>query len=299
MKATNENTTYKPWHWIIVVLLALTWGSSFILMKKSLIGLLPFQVAALRIAITSIALLPFTILNFRKVERSKIKYIVLSGLMGSGIPAFFFATAQMHLNSSLAGVLNSLTPVWALFLGMLFFKLKTSFKQIVGILLGFCGAASLVVFGHHNNSLNSEISYAFLIVIATFCYGLNLNILRTYLVGINPLSIASLSFFFIGIPACIYLVGFTDLFERINTNPATLPSLAYISILGIVGTATASIVFYYLVQKTSTLFGAVTTYFIPVVAVGWGFFDNEPITIVHFIGLGLILFGVWMVTRKK
>jgi drug/metabolite transporter (DMT)-like permease len=294
-----ENTTYKPWHWLVVALLALTWGSSFFLMKKSLVGLMPFQVAALRIAITSIALLPFTILNFRKVEPSKIKYIVLSGLMGSGIPAFFFATAQMHLNSSLAGVLNSLTPVWALFLGMLFFKMKTSFNQILGILLGFCGAASLVIFGHHSNSLNSEISYALLIVFATFCYGMNLNILKTYLVGINPMSIASMSFFFIGIPACIYLVGFTDLFHRIQSNPNTIPSLGYISILGVVGTATASIVFYYLVQKTSTLFGAITTYFIPVVAVGWGIYDSEPITFMHFIGLGLILFGVWMVTRKK
>jgi drug/metabolite transporter (DMT)-like permease len=295
----KETTLYKPWHWIIVALLALTWGSSFYLMKKSLVGLLPFQVAALRISITAIALLPFTILNFRKIERSKIKYIVLSGLMGSGIPAFFFATAQMHLNSSLAGVLNSLTPVWALFLGIVFFKMKTSAQQIIGILLGFFGAASLVVFGHHNNSLNSELQYALLIVIATFCYGMNLNILRTYLGGISPTSIASLSFFFIGIPAIIYLVGFSDLLERIHTNPKTLPSLGYISILGIVGTATASIVFYYLVQKTSTLFGAVTTYFIPVVAVGWGFYDNEPITYIHFIGLGLILFGVWMVTRKK
>jgi drug/metabolite transporter (DMT)-like permease len=296
LKTTTE---YKAWHWIVVALLALTWGSSFILMKRSLVGLLPFQVAALRITITAIALLPFTILNFRKVEPQKIKYIILAGLLGSGIPAFFFTTAQMHLNSSMAGVLNSLTPVWALFLGMMFFKMKTSGLQIAGIFIGFCGAASLVVFGHHGGSLHTEIKYALLIVFATFCYGLNLNILRKYLVDVSPTSIASLSFFFIGIPAAIYLIGFTDLIYRIKTNPETLTSLGYIGILGVVGTATASIVFYILVQKTSTLFGAVTTYFIPVVAVAWGLLDKESITYIHFIGLGLILFGVWMVTRKR
>jgi drug/metabolite transporter (DMT)-like permease len=128
---------------------------------------------------------------------------------------------------------------------------------------------------------------------------MNLNILRNYLTGINPIHLAALSFFFIGIPASIYVLGFTDLLTRINTNPETTTSLIYITILAVVGTAIASVVFYTLVQKTSTLFGAVTTYFIPVVAVMWGAIDGEQITYIHFIGLGLILFGVWMVTRKK
>jgi drug/metabolite transporter (DMT)-like permease len=284
---------------MVVALLALTWGSSFILMKRSLVGLLPFQVASLRISITALVLLPFSIACFRKVDPKNFKYIIFSGLMGSGIPAFFFATAQMHLSSSLSGVLNALTPVWAMFIGIVVFKTKTTKFQFAGILVGFLGAVSLVIFGHHTNGINSEIHYALFIVIATFCYGMNLNILRNYLTGINPIHLAALSFFFIGIPASIYVLGFTDLLTRINTNPETATSLIYITILAVVGTAIASVVFYTLVQKTSTLFGAVTTYFIPVVAVMWGAIDGEQITYIHFIGLGLILFGVWMVTRKK
>ncbi len=297
----QKESSFNTLRWLIVAALALTWGSSFILMKHGLVGLLPVQVASLRICITALALLPFTITHFRKVEKSKIKFVVFSGLLGSGIPAFLFATAQTHLNSSLAGVLNTLTPVWALFLGIVLFKLKTTWLQIAGILVGFFGAASLVLFAHHSaqQTLNSDMKYALLIVLATCMYGFNLNIMRKYLLGVKPIEIASLAFFFISLPVVVYLFGFTDFVERLNTNPQALPSLGFVSILAVVGTAIASLVFYWLVQKTSTLFAAITTYFIPVVAVIWGAIDGESITYLHFVGLGLILLGVWMVTFKK
>jgi drug/metabolite transporter (DMT)-like permease len=290
---------FQVLRWLIVALLAITWGSSFILMKKSLVGLSAVEVASLRICITAVALLPFTILHFKKIPKSKIKFIALSGLLGSGIPAFLFATAQSHISSSVAGVLNSLTPVWALTLGILFFKLKTSWLQIVGIITGFLGAISLLIFGNHHQSFQTEFGYAMLIVIATCMYGANLNLLKLKLADISPFEIAALAFFFISIPVLIYLFCFSDFVFRLQTNPKALPSLGFVSVLAIVGTATASVVFYWLVQKTSTLFGAITTYFIPIVAVIWGAIDGESIGLMHLLGLCFILLGVWMVAKRK
>jgi drug/metabolite transporter (DMT)-like permease len=292
----SKENKHQLINWLIVAALALTWGSSFILIKRSLVGLQFIQVACLRISVTMVVLLPFTLFHIRKIPIKKIPILTLSGLLGSGIPAFLFASAQQHLDSSVAGVLNALTPVWALVLGIVIFKIPTTLTQILGILLGFAGAVSLIL--SKGVTLDREhIQYIVYLLIATACYGANLNILRKYLQDLEPVQIASVAFFIIGIPALIILFN-TDFVSRIATMPEARTSLMYVSLLGLLGTAAASIVFYILIQRTSTLFGAITTYFIPVVAVAWGVIDSEPISYVHAIGLLLILAGVYLATRK-
>jgi drug/metabolite transporter (DMT)-like permease len=283
-------------NWLIVAALALTWGTSFLLIKKSLVGLQHNQVACLRISITMLVLLPFSFYHFKNIPLKKIPILTISGLFGSGIPAFLFASAQQHLDSSVAGVLNALTPVWAMVLGIVFFQMKTTWSQIVGIMLGFAGAVCLILIKGLKFDI-SHFQYVFYILFATACYGANLNILRKYLSDLDPIQIASMAFLIIGIPALILLFN-TDFVYRISTSPAARISLGYVTILGLMGTAAASIVFYMLIKRTSTLFGAITTYFIPVVAVIWGVMDGEPISWAHGIGLLLILGGVYMATRK-
>ncbi len=293
---SNKSPNFVLVNWLIVIALALTWGSSFILIKRSLVGLQQIQVACLRISITMLVLLPFTLYHFRYIPLKKIPILTLSGLLGSGIPAFLFAAAQQHLDSSVAGVLNALTPVWALVLGIIIFKLPTTIAQVIGILLGFVGAVCLVLVKGFKFDM-AHLQYVFYILLATACYGANLNILRKYLKELAPLQIASVAFLIIGIPALVILFN-TDFIFRITHSDKALTSLGYVSILALLGTATASIVFYMLVQRTSTLFGAITTYFIPVVAVLWGVIDGEPIGWIHAVGLSLILAGVYMATRK-
>ncbi len=254
------------------------------------------QVAALRISITMLVLLPFAFIHFHKIPKSKLKYVVLSGFLGSGIPAFLFTAAQTRLDSSMAGVLNTLTPVWALFIAMFFFKMKAKAMQIMGIVIGFVGAVSLIIF-HKGGVDNKNLPYASLIVVATFMYGMNLNLLRNYLKEIHPLHLASVAFVIIGILSTAYLLT-TDFLARINHEPAARQAIIYVIILAVAGTGLASIVFYYLAQRTSTLFAAITTYFIPVVAVGWGALIGESVGIMHLLGLALILLGVFMVTKN-
>ncbi len=284
-------------NWVIICILALTWGSSFVLMKKGLMAFKPDQVAALRICLTSIVLFPLAIFHLKKINFSTFIKITISGLLGSGIPAFFYTAALQHLDSGIGGVLNTLTPLWALVLGILIFKDRPSKQQIIGIVIGFFGAVILILF--KKSGVNFEnLEYAFLILIATFCYGLNLNVLKNYLQGVSPVTITSIAFMCIGPIAALYL--FSTNFEYVLLHhPKAMQSLFYIIVLAVGGTALATVVFYYLIQKTDALFASVTTYFIPVVAVLWAIVAHEPVGWSHAVGLLSILFGVYLVNIKK
>ena len=102
----------KIWHWIVLAILSLIWGTSYILMKKGLESFSSLQVGSLRILITFICLLPIAIRNLHHLNRTNILSIIIIGLFGSVFPAFLFPLAETKISSSLAGMLNSLSPVF-------------------------------------------------------------------------------------------------------------------------------------------------------------------------------------------
>src|ERR1700712_2668949 len=110
-------------NWTLFILLALVWGSSFILMKKGAEQLNGWQIGSIRIFTSGIVFLPYALLQIRKLPRNKLPVIFLTGLLGNLFPAFLFATAiQRRVESSFAGILNSLTPLFVILIGVFFFK---------------------------------------------------------------------------------------------------------------------------------------------------------------------------------
>ena len=285
----------KIWQWIVLLVLSLIWGSSFILMKKGLDAFTSNQVAAFRIFISFLAFLPIAIKHFNKLKKENIISLLIIGFIGSAIPAFLFTKAQTRIDSSLAGILNSLTPMFTLFVGLLFYKSKLLSINIAGILLGLIGAIGLVNNGQ--NILAGDNSYAIFIVIATIFYGISANEIKFKLPGMSGIAIAALSFFFIGPFAGIYLL-FTDFSGAINSG-VFLPSLGYIAILAIFGSFFAVMLFNTLIKYTSAIFGASVTYFIPIIAIMWGILDDEPFTFNHLLWFMVIIVGVYLVNKQK
>lgn len=282
--------------WIIFAGLCFIWGSSFILMKQSLEVLGSFEVASLRIASAGLVLTPFFINSWRRIPRGKILLVFVSGLMGSLFPAYFFCVAQEHVESSLAGSLNALTPIFVIVLGALFFRTRTATGQVLGILLSFCGSILLYA-GHSGFSIDSGIFYAFLILLATLAYGINVNLVNRYLTGISSADIAVVAIVLIAIPASIVL-GFTDFFGRDAGNPGYQEAVFYTILLGVLGTSLASVIFYMLIKRSGPVFSSMVTYGIPVVANFWGFVFGERVGLWQILCLGLILAGVFLATRK-
>ncbi len=281
--------------WLVLALLALTWGSSYILIKKGLVAFSPEQLASLRISISALAFLPFFLTRFNKIHWKRWGYLIVVGLSGSGIPAFLFAIAQTKLSSSLTGVLSSLTPLFTLAIGVLAFGVSFVSSKAIGVLLGLAGAISLIFFGDEGG-ISESIGCGILVILACACYALSSNTVKTYLQDMSAITISSVSFTIIGFPAVIYLF-FTDFVEVLSYKEHAWASLGYVTILSIAGTVIASILFYRLVQMTDAVFASTVSYLIPIIALLWGIVDGELITIYHLLGMGLILFGVY-ISRK-
>ncbi|MEI6854353.1 MAG: DMT family transporter [Bacteroidota bacterium] len=281
-------------NWAFLTILVLVWGSSFILMKKGLEAYSYQQVALLRLAITGLFLLPFAIRSIRKVNLKKLGLMTIVGIVGNGIPAFLFTKAETGIDSSLAGILNSLTPLFTLIVGLLFFKTKTKWYNVLGVGIGLGGTVGLMsVFG--NKSLEFNFTYGIYVIIATLLYAINLNVLKKFLKDVDAITITSYAFLTIGMPSLIYLFAQTDFITVIQTHPNALSGLGYIAILGIVGSALAVILYNKLIKTSGVLFAASVTYLMPIVAVFWGIADGERFEAVYIIWIMVILLGVFLV----
>lgn len=282
--------------WLLLLLLALIWGSSFLLMKKGLLVFSPDQLAALRIGVAGLVLLPWLTQRIKTVQRQHLIKLFSVGLVGSFIPAFLFAFGQTQLASGVTGVLNTLTPLATLVISVMLFKQPSRLQQWLGVLMGLFGAILLV---SANGSGDMQVnSYALLIVAATVCYGINLNVIKHKITDLSALTITGVSLFLMAPAAFIYLFVFTPFTHQID-QPQFSSALTAVLLLAIVGTAAALVIFNTVVKITDTTFASSVTYLIPIVALILGVLDGEPFYIEHALGMAAILSGVWIANRKK
>jgi len=286
----------RSFQYTILFLLALIWGSSFILMKIGLRSFSSNQAAAIRILLASLVLLPLALKNLRHLKRKDIPGLLVAGFIGSFIPAFLFTKAQTRVDSSIAGMLNSLTPIFTLFVGMLFFRTKSGWRQVLGLLLGLSGAIWLISLGE-GLSFRKINTYALFIVLATLFYGISANTIKATLTHLSGIQITSLSFMILWVPALAFLLS-TDL-QPVFQNSNWPVHFAALAVLGIIGTAMAMILMNSLIRYTPAIFTTSVTYIIPIFAIGWGILDGEKITLLHVACMALILAGVYLINLKK
>ena len=287
----------ETWAWCILIFLSLIWGTSFILIKKGLKVFSSDELGAVRITIACLSLLPFALRNIKKVPQAKWKYLVGSGLVGNLFPAFLFAYAETRLASGLAGVLNSLTALFTLLIGALFFQQRITALRTAGILIGIGGTA-ILIFGGKAQDNSANALFGIYVVIATLMYGLSLNLIKYRLHGIPALAMASLALLSVGPPAFIYLCT-TAFFYKLAHVPGAYEALLYIALLAVFSTAIGLVLYNRLIHLTTTLFASSSTYLMPIVALLWGVLDGESIYLIHYIGMAVILVGVFIVNRAR
>jgi len=287
------NPVYQKW--VLLGILTLTWGSSFILIKQGLVVYTPMEVGALRLCVAGLALVFFGVRSFKHIPKKLLPWVVVGGGMGNFIPMFLFPLAQERVSSSMAGILDSLVPMFVLLFGFLFFGVKSRAWQVIGAVIGFVGAAMLM--GGDADDGKSDVFHSLLIVLATAFYGMNGLIINRYLSGIPSFKLSA-AVFTIWFGPSLIILGFSGFFSTFTGTSAQWQGLGYVAILGLVGTALAMILFYKLLQLTSALFASTVTYLIPIVAVMWGVLDGERLGWSHALGGLLILIGVYLIQRK-
>ncbi|PVY38218.1 EamA-like transporter family protein [Pontibacter virosus] len=254
------------------------------------------ELGAIRIAIAFLTLAPFAIIHIRQVEPHRWKYLLGSGLLGNLFPAFLFAYAETQLASGLAGVLNSLTALFTLLVGAMFFQQAITWMRMLGIIIGIAGTAILIFSGGDTNMDNTF--YGIYIVIATICYGGSVNIIKHRLQGMKPLVMSSMALLTVGPLAIVYMFT-TDTVYKLQHTPGAWEAFMYIAILAVFSTAVGLVLFNKLIHMSTTLFASSSTYLIPIVALMWGVLDGEVIHLWHYVGMIIILAGVFIVNRAK
>ncbi|MDG2357719.1 MAG: EamA family transporter [Polaribacter sp.] len=283
--------------WVYLIVLSIVWGSSFILIKKALIGVTPIQIGALRMIFTSIFMLLFAFPSIKKIKKKHWKYLMYTALTGTFIPGFLFAFAISNIDSSIVSILNSFTPFNTLIFGALVFGFSFKKNQLTGILVGLFGTLILILKGADLHP-SQNYWYAFLVIIASVGYAFNANMVKKYLLDLDALAITTGNFLLLIIPATIVL-SFTDFFTTYKATEIQLKSLGYIAILSIVGTGIAKTIYNKLVQISDPVFSSSVTYLIPIVAIIWGIFDGETLSFIQVLGAVIILFGVYLVNASK
>lgn len=267
-------------------------------MKKALLGVTPIQLGALRMIFTAVFLLSIAPKSLKKIQKKHYKYIVYTALAGTFIPGFLFAFAITSIDSSIVSILNSLTPFNTLIFGAIIFGFSFKRMQLVGILIGLVGTLILILKGAALNP-NQNYWYALLIIVASFGYALNANMVKKYLYDLNALSIVTGNFLLLIIPAIIVL-SCTDFFTTFSFKDKVLmQSLGYLAILSVVGTGIAKTIYNKLVHISDPVFSSSVTYLIPIVAIFWGMLDGEKLSMLQIVAGVIILLGVYLVNKKK
>lgn len=293
--------------WFYLLILSVIWGSSFILIKKGLVGLTDYQLGSLRIVLTSLFLFSVGFKSIKQIQKSHWIWIIITGFTGTFFPAFLFAIAQNHIDSGITSVLNSTVPLNTLIVGALLFGIGVTRRQTLGVIIGLIGTMLLIVSGFlmtQNEvvvagTLESQnYAYGGLIILATLGYAFNVNIIKKYLGNMSALAVTTGNFLIIFLPALVILY-FTGFFETILEDRTMQISFGYVAILALFGTAIAKVLFNKLVQIASPVFASSVTYTMPIVAVMWGIIDGEQFGWLQIVAAAIILFGVYLSNRKN
>lgn len=289
----TNGTAVSKMEWIVFVILAFIWGASFILIKKSLISFSSGDVGLLRITISGLTFLPFLFFSKFRLPLRKWPLAILISIVGNGIPAFMYAAAETRLGSAVTGVLNSLSPIFALIIGVLFFKLVMNRNHLLGIFFGCAGLITLVI----SEDDWSVSAYIIFIILATLCYGLSANLVKYFAGDLNPIAISATGF--VCLTALMLPVGFiTGTFPKLVSPDTQSVALVALIVLSLFGTVLANVMFYWLIQRSGVMFSTAIAYAMPVMAIVWGSLDEEKFTWLHGIGFAFILTAIYTLRKK-
>ena len=276
--------------WVLLVLLSVIWGSSFILIKKSMEHFNPYEVGALRVLIAGIILLPLAILNIRKFPKKHLKWLILAALTGNFIPMFLFPIAETEVSSSIAGIINSMMPIFVIIVGALLWKFQTTKRQVIGVIISFTGACILAFSGGEGGEF--KLIPILLLLLATLFYAISTTTVKSKLSDVPAKILSAFVFSFVLILPSLIALVFAGFFNNFEVNSGFWEGLGFVSLLSIFGTGLAMMLNYKLLSVSTPLFASTVTLLMPVVAIVWGLLDGEKLTLMQGFGGVIILAGL-------
>lgn len=282
--------------WVLLIVLSIIWGSSFILIKKSLLYFNPYEVGALRVLIAGLMLMPFAVMNLKKFPRKQLKWLIVAAVSGNFIPMFLFPIAETEVSSSVAGIINSMMPIFVIIVGALFWKFNTSKRQIKGVAISFTGACILAFSGSGTGEI--KLIPVLLLLLATLLYAISTTTVKSKLQDIPAKILSAFVFSFVLILPSVIALVLSGFFVGLNADKNLLAGLGFVSLLSVFGTGLAIMLNYRLLNISTPLFASTVTLLMPVVAIIWGIIDGEKLSLVQYFGGVIIIAGLLFLRSK-
>ncbi len=284
--------------WVLLIVLSLIWGSSFILIKKSLEHFNPYQVGALRVLIAGIILMPVAVSKYKLFPKKHLKWLLLAAFTGNFIPMFLFPIAETEISSSIAGIINSMMPIFVIVVGALIWKFETTKQQILGTLISFTGVC-LLAFGGDDEGGSFKLIPILLLLTATLCYAISTTTVKSKLMEVSSTVLSAFVFAFVLFLPSLFALTSTGFFSTFSFNRDTMIGLMFVSLLSVFGTGLAMMMNYRLLKVSSPLFASTVTLLMPVVAIAWGILDGEKLSVLQFVGTAVIIAGLVFLMAKS
>lgn len=273
-----------------VALLALIWGSGFLLIKISLRSFTPVQLTFGRLALGGIVLVAFLLLRHLTLPTGRRIWLqlIVAALLANAIPYTLFGIAEQHVDSNLAGAINATTPLWTVLFALASrTEHQLSGRRWLGMVLGF-GGAVLILAPWHNSG--TSLGGALACLAASASYGASYVYMARYLTGrgMPPLVLSAAQL--IAAAGLLILASPFGGFTSPQVRPDALIALL---VLGGIGTGVAYVLNYRIITDDGPIIASTVTYLLPVVAVVMGALVlNERISTQLVVGVAVVLVGV-------
>lgn len=289
--AGTNREAFTPLDWALFVSIGLIWGSSFLLIDIGLEAFHPGLITWMRIAFGALilALVPRARRRIEPFDRPRL--IALS-FVWVAIPFTLFPIAQQYINSAAAGMLNGAMPIFAAVIATILLKKLPHGAVLVGLVLGFVGVGAISLSSGSGDS--SEALGVVLVLLATLCYGLAINIAAPITQQYGALAVNA--------RMLVYATIWTAPFGATGLPKSTFAwdSFLAVVVLGALGTGLAFLIMGSLVGRVGSTRSSFITYILPVVALVLGVvFRNDQVSVVALVGVVLVIVGALLAARRE
>ena len=283
----------------LLILLALCWGPSFLLIKLALIQLDPVLLSVFRIGIGALVLNLILLMrkDFLPKDLSFWKASAVAAFFSVALPFMLINWGQQFIDSSLGALLNGTTPFFTVIFSFLLLHGELiSTNKVKGISLGFIGLVVLV-YPNLVQGVTASLTGIVAIVLASASYGVGWVWVKKYLTGI-PSFKAPAAQLLIATTYLLPFVLFSD--TEVKASAWNLVTIGSVVSLGVLGTAIAFILYFRLIAQAGPSYASMVTYLVPVIGVVLGVVIlQESLTPWMLAGAGLILFGIYLGNKPK
>jgi drug/metabolite transporter (DMT)-like permease len=277
---------------VILTLLALIWGASFMLIKIADRQLAPStlilgRVGSAALLLAAIALVRLGPRTTLAELRAAWRWLVVVALVNTALPFWLLSWGEKRIDSGLASIVQGAVPIFNALIAFGFFReARVSGLRLLGLVIGFVGVALLVGAQPHGKLLA-----ALAVVAMALCYALGMLLAGRHLRGTSPLVVALAS------TAVSTLAALPAGVIQAPSGMWHGETIMAILVLGFVGTAIAYLLFFALIQRAGANYASLVTYLVPPIALAYGaIFLGESFGLIAFVALALILGGVALAT---